>query len=315
VDLKKASFVDAARRIAEDEVDILVDLKGHTQHARTHILALRPAPIQVNYLGYPGTMAAPFMDYILVDDFVVPADQQPFFTEKLVHLPGCYQVNDSKRPIAATTPTRAECGLPEAGFVFCCFNSCFKISPPIFEVWMRLLTAVPESILWLFEDNPIACDNLRNEAQSRGVPPQRLVFAPRRSLPDHLARYRLADLFLDTVPYNAHTTTSDALWVGCPVLTMAGKTFASRVAGSLLRSVGLPELMTMSLEEYEAMALRLAREPELLASLRHLLEANRKTCDLFNGEKFARHVERAYATMWEIYASGDSPRPFAVERG
>jgi len=312
MDLKDASFVAAAQRIQADEVDILVDLKGYTRQARTQIMALRPAPIQVNYLGYPGTMAAPFIDYILVDDFVVPPDQQPFFTEKLVHLPGCYQVNDSQRPIAAHTPPRAECGLPEAGFVFCCFNSTYKITSGVFDVWMRLLKAIPGSVLWLLEDNPVTSANLRREAQARGVMAERLVFAPRLALAEHLARHRLADLFLDTLPYNAHTTASDALWAGCPVLTAAGQTFPSRVAGSLLRTIGLPELITTSLQEYEEMALRLAGGADLLNDLRARLQANRKTSLLFDGGQFARSLEQAFGTMWEIYTSGEEPRSFTV---
>jgi len=312
VDLKDVSFEAAARRIEADGVDILVDLKGFTGQARTQILALRPAPLQVNYLGYPGTMAAPFIDYILVDDFVVPPDQQPFFTEKLVHLPGCYQVNDSTRQIAAHTPSRAECGLPEVGFVFCCFNKSYKITPEVFEVWMRLLKNIPGSVLWLLEANRFAPANLRREAQARRVMAQRLVFAPRLPLAEHLARHRLADLFLDTWPVNAHTTASDALWAGCPVLTMAGQAFPSRVAGSLLHALGLPELITTSLQEYKEMSLRLARNADLLNDLRARLQANRKTSRLFDGGHFARNLEKAYVTMWELYASGEEPRGFIV---
>jgi len=312
VDLKDAAFLAAARRVQADDVDILVDLTGYTGPARTQILALRPAPLQVNYLGYPGTMAAPFVDYILVDDFVVPPEQQPFFTEKLVHLPGCYQVNDSQREIAAHTPSPAECGLPKSGFIFCCFNNNFKITPAMFEVWMRLLNTVPGSVLWLLEDNPVAPVNLRREAEARGVAAERLVFAPRKPLPEHLARHRLANLFLDTFPYNAHTTASDALWAGCPLLTMAGQTFPSRVAGSLLRSIGLPELITTSLQEYEKMALRLAQNADFLNDLRARLQANRKTSRLFDGGQFARSLEQAFVTMWEIYTCGEEPRGFTV---
>ena len=312
VDLKDASFVEAAQHIAADEVDILIDLKGYTADARTEILALRPAPIQVNYLGYPGTLGAEFMDYILVDDFVVPPGQQPFFAEKLVHLPGCYQVNDSQREISPHTPSRADCGLPEKGFVFCSFNNNYKITPEMFEVWMQLLMAIPGSVLWLLEWNRFVAANLYREAKARGVAVERLVFAPRKPLPEHLARHRLADLFLDTFPYNAHTAASDALWAGCPVLTLAGVTFASRVAGSLLRTIGLPELVTTSLEDYRAMALRLARNADLLASLRARLEANRKTSSLFDGGQFARNLEQAYSTMREIDASGEKPRAFVV---
>ena len=311
-DLRDASFVESAQRIAADGVDILVDLKGYTQNTRTQILALRPAPVQVSYLGYPGTMGAPFMDYILVDDFVVPADQQPFFTEKLVHLPWCYQVNDSQREISPHTPSRAECGLPEKGFVFCSFNSSYKITAEMFDVWMGLLKAVPQSVLWLLECNGFAPANLRRQAESRGVAAQRLVFAPPIPLPEHLARHRAADLFLDTFPVNAHTTASDALWAGCPLLTMAGETFISRVAGSLLRAVGLPELITRSLEEYYSLALRLASDAAYLGELRSRLAANRRTSPLFDAGQFARNLEKAYLTMWEIHTRGEQPRPFAV---
>jgi predicted O-linked N-acetylglucosamine transferase (SPINDLY family) len=312
VDVRDLSFLEAARRIAADEVDILVDLKGYTMDARAQIAAYRPAPVQVSYLGYPGTMGAPFMDYILVDDFVVPADQQPFFSEKLVHLPGCYQVNDSRREISPRTPSRAECGLPEKGFVLCSFNNSYKITPQMFSVWMELLEAVPGSVLWLFEGNRFAPANLRREAEARQVDPKRLVFAPRKPLAEHLARHRVADLFLDTFPVGAHTTASDALWAGCPLLTLVGETFVSRVAGSLLRSVGLPELVARSLEEYQATALRLASDPDLLAGLRARLEANRKTSPLFDAGRFAQNIEEAYRTMWEIYASGQPPRAFSV---
>jgi protein O-GlcNAc transferase len=312
VDVRNLSHSQAAQRIAGDLVQILVDLTGYTKNARTQILALRPAPIQVNYLGYPGTMGASFIDYILVDDYIVPSDQQPSFTEKLVHLPGCYQVNDSQREIAFCTPSRAECGLPDAGFVFCSFNNNFKITPEMFGVWMELLKEVPGSVLWLLEGNRFAPANLCREAKRRGVAVERLVFAPHKPLAEHLARHRLADLFLDTFPYNAHTTASDALWAGCPVLTMAGETFASRVAASLLRALGLPELITRSLADYQDAALRLARNAGLLAALRERLEASRKESQLFNAAWFARNLEKAYSTMWEIYASGEPARAFTV---
>jgi predicted O-linked N-acetylglucosamine transferase (SPINDLY family) len=312
VDVKETSHAGAAERIAADGIDILVDLKGYTKDARTEILSFRPAPIQANYLGYPGTMGAEFMDYILVDDYLVPPDQQPFFTEKLVHLPGCYQVNDSQREIAARTPSREECKLPADGFVFCSFNNSYKITPEMFTVWMRLLQAVPGSVLWLLEGNPLVPANLYREAQTRGVAAERLVVAPRLPLPEHLARHRLADLFLDTFPVNAHTTASDALWAGLPVLTLAGQTFASRVAGSLLRTIGLPELIAASLADYETTALRLARKRVELADLQARLKANCTTCGLFDGGRFARNLEKAYSTMWKIYAAGEKPRDFAV---
>jgi predicted O-linked N-acetylglucosamine transferase (SPINDLY family) len=312
VEIKDAGFLAAARQIEADGVDILIDLSGYTGQARTRILALRPAPIQVNYLGYPGTLAAPFADYILVDDFVVPAEQQPFFSEKLVHLPGCYQVNDSTRQIAESIPSRADCGLPEEGFVFCCFNGSHKITREFFDLWMRLLTAIPGSVLWLLEDSTVTSANLRKEAEVRGVVGERLVFGPRLPVADHLARHRQADLFLDTLPYNAHTTASDALWAGCPVLTIAGQTFPSRVAGSLLRTMGLPELITTTLPEYESLALRLAQDEHYLKELKARLQTNLMTSRLFNGEQFARAIEQAYEKMWEIYRAGEAPCAFAV---
>ena len=268
IDLKDASIQESAQHIQQEGVDILVDLQGYTGNARTRILALSPAPIQVNYLGYPGTMGASFMDYILVDDFIVPPEQQPFFTEQLVHLPGCYQVNDSRREIAAQTPTRAVCGLPQEGFVFCCFNNSYKITPEMFSVWMRLLQAVPGSVLWLVEANRWVPANLRREAEARGVAGERLVFAPRLASPEHLARHRLADLFLDTYPYNAHGTASYALWAGCPVLTLAGETFASRVAGSLCEPSACSNWSRPASMAYEALALELSQDTEKLAALR-----------------------------------------------
>ncbi len=299
VDLETTSFEEAARRIRDDGVDILVDLKGYTTDARPQILALRPAPIQVNYLGYPGTMGTDFVDFILVDPFVVPADQQPYYTEKLVHLPDCYQVNDSTRPISKRIPSREECGLPEAGLVFCCFSAAYKITPRLFDIWMRLLAATEGSVLWLLEANALATANLRREAESRGIAAGRLIFAPALPNPEHLARFAIADLFLDTLPYNAHTLASDALWGGCPMLTCAGETFPSRVAGSLLGAVGLPELVTTSLAEYEALAIQLAADRDRLTGLRERLRRNRLTFPLFDSRRFARHLEEAYAAMWE----------------
>ena len=278
VDLEHASHGEAAARIRADEVDILVDLKGYTTNARPEITALRPAPVQVSYLGYPGTLGTPAMDYILVDSFVVPENQQEHFTEKLVHLPGCYQANGRFRPIAET-PSRAECGLPEAGFVFCSFNTAYKITPAMFGLWMRLLENTPGSVLWLLEPPAAGADNLRREAEARlAGGSRRLVFAPSLPNPRHLARFAVADLFLDTLPYNAHTLAADSLWGGCPLVTCPGETFPSRVAGSLLHAIGLPELVTASLTEYEALALRLSRTPGQLAELRKRIQENRLTC-------------------------------------
>jgi len=304
--------VDPARMIYDDKVDILVDLNGYTSNSDIRTLARRPAPIQVNYLGYPATMGMSTIDYIVADPIVVPREEQKFYAEKVVYLPDCYQVNDSKRPIAPQTPLRSECGLPEEGFVFCCFNRPEKITPAIFEIWMRLLAAVPGSSLWLFERNAMVAENLRREAQARGVDPSRIVFAPRLPLAKHLARHRLADLFLDTLPYNAHTTMSDALWAGLPALTCTGSTFAGRVGTSLLRAIGLPELITTSLPEYEARALALAKSPTELATLRQKLAENRMTTPLFDSRRFTRNIENAYEQMWELHRMGKKPQPIVV---
>ncbi|MGQ9366074.1 O-linked N-acetylglucosamine transferase, SPINDLY family protein [Azospirillum sp. A39] len=312
VDLAAASHDEAARRIRADGIQLLVDLKGHTQGARPEIAARRPAAVQAQWLGYPGTMGAGFIDYVVADRTVAPAEHQPWYSERLVHLPVCYQPNDRSRPVSAATPGRAACGLPEAGTVFCCFNSAYKIAPPVFAVWMRLLRARPGSVLWLLEGHPEAAVNLRRAAAGQGVDPARLVFAPRAPLPDHLARHRLADLFLDTVPVGAHTTASDALWAGLPVLTVCGRSFAGRVAASLLRAAGLDELVAPSLQAYEAAALRLTAEPAALATVRARLQAGRAAAPLFDTDRFARALERAYATMWAIHAAGEAPRGFAV---
>ena len=307
IDLRSLSHADAATAIHADEVDILVDLKGYTIHARPEIMALRPAPVQVNYLGYPGTMGAEFIDYIVGDRFVTPVSRAGEFSENLVIMPDSYQVNDRCRPIART-PSRRDLGLPDAAFVFCCFNQSYKILPDVFAVWMRLLEAVPGSVLWLLKWNPWVAQNLRREASVRGVDPSRLIFAPLLPLAEHLGRLSAADLFLDTLPVNAHTTASDALWAGLPLLTCAGETFASRVAGSLLAAIGVPELITRSLAEYEALGLRLARAPGELAELRRRLSRNRDAAPLFDTPRFVRHLETAYEAMWSIHSARGAPR-------
>jgi predicted O-linked N-acetylglucosamine transferase (SPINDLY family) len=315
VDLISASHAEAAARIRADGVDILVDLKGYTRDARPQIAASRPAPVQVSYLGYPGTMGTDAIDYVLADAFVLPADQQSHYSEKIVHLPGSYQANDCRRPIAAHVPTRGECGLPESGFVFCCFNSSEKITPRIFDVWIRLLAAVPGSVLWLLASSPQAVENLSREAEARLTgAATRLVFAPTLPNPDHLSRFALAGLFLDTLPYNAHTLAADALWAGCPVLTCACGAFPSRVAGSLLRAAGLPELVTESLADYEALALRLAADPAGLEVLRERLRSTRLTVPLFDSMRFTRQIEAAFEIMWHRYLDREPPRPFSVTR-
>jgi len=314
IDLRPMGDRDAARLLRDAEIDIAVDLKGYTRGARPGILAHRPAPVQAGYLGYPGTVGADFLDYFLADGIVLPKEEQAFFSERVVYLPDCYQVNDRRRRIAEEACTREDAGLPGEGFVFCCFNNSYKIIPRMFDVWMRLLTGVPGSVLWLVEDSAAARRNLEKEARARGVDPRRLVFAPKLRHALHLARHRCADLFLDTLPVNAHTTASDALWAGLPVLTCLGAAFPGRVAGSLLHGVGLPELVARDLAEYEATARELATDPARMAGLRDRLARNRDSAALFDTDRFRRHIESAYATMREIAESGEPPRPFAVDR-
>lgn len=311
VDIGAMSMAEAAKRIHADQIDILVDLTGFTQNSRSGILAMRPAPIQVNWLGFPGTMGAPYIDYLISDAFITPAPSASDCSEKLVLMPHSYQPNDRNRPIGKS-PIRADYGLPEDAFVFCCFNQSFKILPDIFDTWMRLLKAVPGSVLWLLECNKWAKKNLIEAAKSRGVDAERLIFAPRVPIADHLARHDLADLFLDTVPYNAHTTASDALWMCLPIVTIAGDTFASRVAASLLRAANLPELVTASLEEYETLALKLALEPALLEGYRERLLHNSSEIPLFNTAAFTTNLERAYQQMQETYLAGAPPKSFSV---
>jgi predicted O-linked N-acetylglucosamine transferase (SPINDLY family) len=311
IDVRTMSDQAVATLVRSLEADIAVDLKGFTQDFRLNIFAHRPAPVQVNYLGYPGTMGSDYIDYLIADRIVVPEDQRQYFSEQVVYVPDSYQVNDGSRRIA-TTPSRAEAGLPEAGLVFCCFNNSFKITPDVFDVWMRLLRAIDGSVLWLLTGNTIAPGNLRREAVQRGVDPQRLIFAPQLPQAEHLARHRLADLFLDTYYCNAHTTASDALWAGLPVLTCAGATFASRVAASLLTAVGLPELITHSHAHYEALALQLARDPVRLATLKQSLIRQRDSAPLFDTARSTRHIEAAYTKMWERTQGGEPPQSFAV---
>ena len=314
VDLTALSNRDAALRIRSDEIDILVDLMGYTRNARTEIFALQPAPVQVAYLGFAGTLGADFIPYIIADPIVLPESELPHFSEQPVYLPECYQVNDRWQPIAETGARRADYGFPEAAFVFCCFNANYKIEPVIFDVWMHILQRVPGSVLWLFEGSEHVPDNLRREAQARGVAPERLVFAPRVPKDRHLERHRLADLCLDTLIYGAHTTASDALWAGVPVLTCCGEAFASRVGASLLTAVGLPEMIVNSLTEYEELAVELATRPQRLTEIRQKLSANRLTYPLFDTERFVRHLEKAFEMMWAVHAAGEAPRPIYVPK-
>jgi predicted O-linked N-acetylglucosamine transferase (SPINDLY family) len=311
IDVRNSSDTEVAELLREREIDLAVDLKGYTADGRPGILAQRPAPVQAHYLGYPGTMAADYVDYIIADKIVIPDEHRRHYTERIAYLPDTYQCNDSKRAIARV-PRRREAGLQEDAFVFCCFNNGYKFSPEIFDVWMRLLQRVDNSVLWLLQDNSAAMRNLRREADGRGVSPERLVFAARLAPEEHLARQSLADLFLDTLPCNAHTTCSDALWAGVPVVTVAGATFAGRVAASLLNAIGLSELVSDSLEAYERRVLKLARSPSALAAIRAKLAHNRETHPLFDTKRFSFHLEAALEEMWACHQRGEEPRDFHV---
>lgn len=314
LDVRNMSDGQVAHLLRELEVDIAVDLMGLTQHHRLGVLASRPAPVQVNYLGYPGTTGAPYIDYIMADRVVIPAADQQFYSEKVVYLPDSYQPNDDCRVCPAVGVTRTGQGLPEHGFVFCSFNNTYKLTPVIFDLWMRLLRQVEGSVLWLLEADEAVPQNLRGEAERRGVSPGRLVFAKRVAPEDHLACHRLADLFLDTLPYNAHTTASDALWMGLPVLTCPGNTFAGRVAASLLSASGLEKLIASSLNDYEAMALKLARDRPSLDLVRERVEASRRDGRLFDTSLYTRQIEAAYVQMWERAQRGEPPAIISVPR-
>ena len=313
-DVRLLSDDEIARRIGQNEIDILVDLKGFTRDARTGIFAHRPAPIQVNYLGYPGTMGGNFIDYIIADQTLIPLLHQQDYNEKIVYLPNSYQVNDRKRAISEKAFSREELGLPHDGFVFCCFNNSYKISPEIFDCWMGIIKNVKGSVLWLLEISEPATCNLRMEAKARGIDPDRLVFAKKLPAPDHLARHRLADLSLDTLPYNAHTTASDALWAGLPVLTQIGESFAGRVAASLLNAIGLHELIATTTRQYEEIAIELAINPEKLAAIKTKLANNRLSTPLFDTQLFTRHIENAYEAMYERHRMRMPPDHIYVSR-
>jgi predicted O-linked N-acetylglucosamine transferase (SPINDLY family) len=313
VDVRMMPDREVAELSRKLEVDIAVDLKGFTRDCRPGIFAERAAPIQVSYLGYPGTMSAEYIDYLIADATLIPENSRKYYSEKIVYLPDSYQVNDSLRAISDRSFVRAEEGLPESAFVYCCFNSLYKITPEVFDIWMRILGRVEGSVLWLLEENPWAGDNLRKEAARRGIAPERLVFAKLLPSPEHLARHRLADLFLDTLPYNAHTTASDALWAGLPLLTRMGKTFAGRVAASLLRAMNLPELVVTTEAEYEEMAVELARDRDRLQALRQRMQENRQSAPLFNCQKFTRHLESAYRTMIERDYAGLPPEHLYIK--
>jgi len=312
LDVWQNSDCEIAALARELEIDIAVDLKGYTRRARTGVFALRPAPVQVSYLGYPGTMGAPVIDYLIADPTLIPPEHQQYYDEKIAYLPHSYQANDSTKQISESTLGRADHGLPEDAFVFCCFNNNNKITPDVFDVWMRLLHEVKKSVFWLFAGNATAIRNLWVEAERRGIARDRLVFAPRMALADHLARHRAADLFLDTFHFNAHTTASDALWAGLPVLTCLGQAFAGRVAASLLTAIDIPELIARSHDEYESLALNLATHPEHLAAIRQKLAENRSARPLFDTPRFTRHIEQAYLKMYERHQAGSPPGHIVV---
>jgi predicted O-linked N-acetylglucosamine transferase (SPINDLY family) len=314
IDIAPLSDSAAADRIRREGIDILVTLNGYFGAEGLGIFVHRPAPVQVSYMGFPATLGLPYIDYILADRIVIPEDERRFYDEEVVWLPESYWVNDSRREIAGDVPSRADCGLPEGAFVFCNFNSSYKLTPQTFASWMRILRQVPGSVLWLLAgNNPHLADNLRREAGAAGVAAERLVFAPSVSSARHLARLQLAGLSLDNLPYNAHTTAADVLWAGVPIVTCRGTTWPGRVAASLLTAIGLPELICETLADAEALAVRLAQEPDSLRALKDKLAANRLTTQLFDTARFARHMEAAYAQMIARHRRGEAPAHFAVE--
>jgi len=308
VSISEMDDVSAAKRIAADGIDILVDVNGYTREARTKVIALRPAPVIVNWLGFPGTMASPYHQYIIADSWIIPEEFETYYSEKVLRLP-CYQPNNRKREVSTRQPTRAEMGLPENATVYCCFNGTHKITRFTFERWLTILERVPGSVLWMLGSTEAAHERLRKFAQGRGIATERLIFAEKLKNPDHLARYPLADLFLDTTPYGAHTTASDALWMGVPVLTYTGRSFASRVCGSLSRAAGLPELVCASAEEYIDRAVQLGKDRASIKPYRDRLQSNRNTCTLFDTPLLVREMESLYARMWQDFEQDRLPQP------
>lgn len=307
IDVRARSDEDVALLARSLEIDVAVDLMGYTKDSRPAVFALRAAPVQVNYLGFPGTMGAGFIDYLIADRTVIPEAHWRHYAEKIAYLPDSYLPSDTKCRISDRPFTREELGLPQTGFVFCCFNNTHKITPAVFDIWMRVLGQVDGSVLWLLEDNPEAAIHLREEAGRRGIGPRRVVFAPRVPPAEHLARHRLADLFLDTLPYNAHTTASDALWTGLPLLTHPGGTFAGRVGASLLGAIGLPELIADTPQHYERLAVELGTDRDRLREIRRRLEENRLTAPLFDTRRFTGHIEAAFAAMHDRHRAGLAP--------
>ena len=303
VDVNSKSDKEIYKLSKDFKIDIAVDLMGFTQNSRFNIFIQRCAPIQVNYLGYPGTSGANCIDYLIADKILIPKENQKYFSEKIVYMPDSYQVNDSKRKISDKVFTKKELNLPKDGFVFCCFNQSYKITPYVYDIWMKLLKRVDGSVLWLIKDSDIGSHNLKKEAQKRGVEPDRIIFAEKMSNSEHLARHRLADLFIDTFPYTAHTTCSDALWSGLPVITKMGESFVSRVSASLLTAIGLPELITKTEKDYEELTFKIARDKSLLNEIKKKLNKNRLIKPLFNTKLFTKNIESAFQIMHERYHS------------
>ena len=306
-DVSDKNYQEIALLARQDNIDIAIDLTGYTKNCRTAIFAYRAAPIQINYLGYPGTMGANFMDYIIADKILIPDELKKYYTEKIIQLPYSYMPTDNTRKISNKVITRSDMGLPENGFVFCGFNNSYKISPSEFDIWMRLLLKIPDSVLWLRHSNKWSEDNLRNEAEKRTIDQSRLIFAERIPMDEHLARHQLADLFLDTFTFNAHSTTVDALWAGLPVITKPGQGFAARVAASLLNAINMPELVTHTEQEYESLALELASNPEKLKQIKHKLKINRLTTPLFDTLQYTRYLENGYQKAYQQFFNNQTP--------
>ena len=313
-DVKGLSDREVALRARQDKIDIAIDLMGYTKHSRTGIFAYRAAPIQINYLGYPGTMGANFMDYIVADKYLIPTVNQKYFTEKQIYLPNSYMPTDNGREFSERHMSRSDMGLPDDAIVFCCFNNNYKITSSEFDIWMRLLNKVEGSVLWLRKSNKWSELNIKKEAHRRKVDPERIVFAGKVPMDEHLARHRLADLFIDTFAFNAHSTATEALWAGLPVITKTGHGFAARVAGSLLNAVGLPELITESEQEYEALALELATHPKYLAQIKAKLDSNLFTQPLFDTEQYTKHLETAYQMAYDRYLYGQEKEHIFVPK-
>lgn len=312
-DLNEYSDTEAAKKIHEDGIDVLVDMMAYTLYARTNIFALKPAPVQISYLAYPGTMGTDFIDYLVSDPISVPPEKAEFYAENLIYLPHTYFITDDKQPIATEIPTRAMCGLPEDAFIFCCFNKTAKIEPKSFDIWMRVMHEIPNSVLWIYQDSADSVMNLRKEAVKRGIAEERIIAAENLPKDKHLARIQLADLFLDCFSYSAHTTAIDALWAGVPVLTYPGDDIAARGSSSIVTAIGLPEMIAESLNHYEQLALHYAKNPDLLNNVREKLERNKKTEALFNTKRYVRNLENGFKQAWELYLNNQAPRQIIVK--